>query len=407
MNRKFLSTALTALVLGVFSAHATSPAMATPAPAGTNGSPSDALTALFGDPVIAKGKGFEIKQSALDQIMVGAKGQAAASGQQLPPDFEVRALHLLITIQMLLQIATDADRAAGQKDADLQFTNLLKHFGTIEAFNRQLKAVGMTMEDLRAKAAQEAIAKQALKTALNVSVSDAEISSFYTGHPSDFEQPEKVHVRHLLLTTVDQATQAPLPADQVAAKRKQIDDLLRRARAGEDFATLARQYSEDPGSKDNGGEYTFPRGQMVAEFETAEFETAAFALTNNQISDVVTTKFGYHIIKLLDRTPAKTLELTSVVDGAYTFLAQEHPDYAKTLELTSVVDGVPVSESIKNYLLQQKIAKLEPDYLAKLKKTSDVEIVDAKLKADSDADEAAAAAAAAADATAPAVPDQK
>jgi hypothetical protein len=58
-------------------------------------------------------------------------------------------------------------------------------------------------------------------------------------------------------------------------------------------------------------------------------------------------------------------------------------------------------------LLQQKIAKLEPDYLAKLKKTSDVEIVDAKLKADSDADEAAAAAAAAADATAPAVPDQK
>jgi peptidyl-prolyl cis-trans isomerase C len=378
MNRKFLSTALTALVLGVFSAHATSPAMATPAPAGTNGSPSDALTALFGDPVIAKGKGFEIKQSALDQIMVGAKGQAAASGQQLPPDFEVRALHQLITIQMLLQIATDADRAAGQKDADLQFTNLLKHFGTIEAFNRQLKAVGMTMEDLRAKAAQEAIAKQALKTALNVSVSDAEISSFYTGHPSDFEQPEKVHVRHLLLTTVDQATQAPLPADQVAAKRKQIDDLLRRARAGEDFATLARQYSEDPGSKDNGGEYTFPRGQMVA-----EFETAAFALTNNQISDVVTTKFGYHIIKLLDRTPAKTLELTSVVDG------------------------VPVSESIKNYLLQQKIAKLEPDYLAKLKKTSDVEIVDAKLKADSDADEAAAAAAAAADATAPAVPDQK
>ena len=378
MNRKFLSTALTALVLGVFSAHATSPAMATPAPAGTNGSPSDALTALFGDPVIAKGKGFEIKQSALDQIMVGAKGQAAASGQQLPPDFEVRALHQLITIQMLLQIATDADRAAGQKDADLQFTNLLKHFGTIEAFNRQLKAVGMTMEDLRAKAAQEAIAKQALKTALNVSVSDAEISSFYTGHPSDFEQPEKVHVRHLLLTTVDQATQAPLPADQVAAKRKQIDDLLRRARAGEDFATLARQYSEDPGSKDNGGEYTFPRGQMVA-----EFETAAFALTNNQISDVVTTKFGYHIIKLLDRTPAKTLELTSVVDG------------------------VPVSESIKNYLLQQKIAKLEPDYLAKLKKTSDVEIVDAKLKADSDADEAAAAAAAAADATDPAVPDQK
>jgi parvulin-like peptidyl-prolyl isomerase len=237
----------------------------------------------------------------------------------------------------------------------------------MEAFTRQLKAVGMTLDDLRNKASQEAVAKEALKRVLNVAVTDAEISSFYTSHPSDFEQPEKVHVRHILLMTSDPTTKAPLSADQVAAKRKQMDDLLKRARAGEDFAALARQYSEDPGSKDNGGEYTFPRGQMVA-----EFEAAAFALTNNQVSDVITTQYGYHIIKLLDRIPAKTDDLTTVIDG------------------------VTVSDSIKNYLIQQKITKAAPDYLNKLKKTSEVQIVDAKLKADADAEEAAAAAAAAA-----------
>ena len=70
-----------------------------------------------------------------------------------------------------------------------------------------------------------------------------------------------------------------------------------------------QQYSEDPGSKDNGGELpAFPRGQMVP-----EFEAAAFSLTNNQISDVVTTQYGYHIIQLLGKTPAKKLALTDKV----------------------------------------------------------------------------------------------
>jgi peptidyl-prolyl cis-trans isomerase C len=368
-NRNFFTAAVAAMVFGVISAQATSPT-----PETTNANPTDAMTSLFGDPVIAKGKGFEIKQSALDQIMVGAKGQAAAAGQQLPPDFEVRALNQLITIQLLLQTATDADKVVGQADAEVEYTNLLKHFGSLDAFNRQLEAVGMTMADLRAKSVQEAVAKAALKRALNVAVTDDEIKSFYKLHPSDFEEPEQVHVRHLLLTTLDSATQQPLPADQIAAKRKAIDALLVRARGGDDFAALAKQYSEDPGSKDNGGEYTFPRGQMVP-----EFEAAAFALTNNQISDVVTTKYGFHIIKLLDRTPAKTVDLTTVKDG------------------------VSVSDSIKNYLLQQKISKSAPDYLTKLKASSDVQVLDANLKAESDAAEAAAAAAAAAP---PAAPEQ-
>jgi peptidyl-prolyl cis-trans isomerase C len=324
------------------------------------------MTSLFGDPVIVKGKGFEIKQSALDQIMVGAKGQAAAAGQPLPPDIQGRALNQLIAIQVLLQTATDADKAEGQKSADLQYTNLLKRFGSPEAFDRQLKVVGLTMADWRAKSLQDAVAAAALKRALYVEIPGTEVTNFFKGHPSDFEEPEKVHVRHLLIMTIDPATKEPLPDDQITSKRKIIDGLLVRARAGEDFADLARQYSEDPGSKDTGGEYTFAHGQMVP-----EFETAAFALTNNQVSEVVKTQYGFHIIKLLDRTPARTLDLTTVNDG------------------------VTVAESIKNYLLQQKVSKGTPDYLAKLKTTSDIQILDATLKAQCAAADAAAAAAAA------------
>jgi parvulin-like peptidyl-prolyl isomerase len=167
-----------------------------------------------------------------------------------------------------------------------------------------------------------------------------------------------VHVRHILSLTMDPVTRAPLSPDQQQAKRKQIDDLLKRIRGGADFAALAKQYSEDPASKDNGGEMpAFPRGQMAP-----EFEAAAFSLTNNQVSDVITTAYGYHIIKLLDKTPAKR------------------------------VDYATVAAKIKDFLTQQKTEKLAPAYLEKLRKAADVQILDADLKA------AAAAAAAAANA---------
>jgi parvulin-like peptidyl-prolyl isomerase len=360
IKHKFFTTALIALVLGMVSSRATSPA---PALTGTNVSPTDAMTALFGDPVIAKGNGFTIKRSALDQIMTGAKAQAVASGQMVPAGFEAHALNQLITIQLLLQKATDADRADGYKEADTQFTNILNHYGSADAFARQLKAVGMTIDQLRTKARDEAVAKAALKNALNVLVTDAEVKAFYTDHPGDFEEAEKVHVRHILLMTIDPATKQPLPADQVAAKRKQIDDLLKRARGGEDFAALAKQYTEDTASKESGGEYTVARGQTVA-----EFEAAAFALTNGQISDVVTSQFGFHIIKLLDRIPAKKVGLADQVPGS---------DHA-------------VAEDIKTYLMNQKIGKLAPDFVDKLKKSASVEIVDAGLKAEMDAADAEA-----------------
>jgi peptidyl-prolyl cis-trans isomerase C len=347
------------LILGLVSAQAATENAAAPAaPAaapGTNAAPTDAMTALFGDPAVAKGKGFEIKRSELDQVVTAAKANAAAAGQGLPSGFEMQILNQLIYIQVLQQLATDADRAEGKQEAQIQFTNIIKHFGSEEAFQRQLKAVNMTVDQLLNKAISEATAKAALRRQLNVNVTDAEAMEYYTNHPSDFEQPELVHARHLLLLTIDQSTHQPLPADQIAAKRKQIDDLRKRLAAGEDFATLAKQYSEDPGSKEEGGELSpFPREKMVP-----AFSTAAFSLPTNQVSEVVTTEYGFHLIKVIDKTPAKTLEFSTV------------------------------SDDLKKMLAQQKMAKLAPPYIEKLKKTYDVEIIDPSLKAMADAMDAA------------------
>jgi peptidyl-prolyl cis-trans isomerase C len=344
--------------------------------AGTNANPDATMTALFGDPVIAKGKGFEIKQSELDQVLVGLRAAAAARNQTIPPDqmtlIEGQMLNRLIQIQLLLQEANDADRAQGKKMVDLQMSVLLEHAGSQEALDHQFKALGMTADELRGRLTQEATAQSVLERELGVTVTDAEIKKFYEDHPEEFEQPEMVHVRHIVLSTVDPTTGQPLPADQQALKRKQIDDLLKRARKGEDFSKLATQYSEDPGSKEKGGELNaFPRGTPGV---PPEFEAAAFSLTNNQISDVVTSQYGYHIIQLLDKTPAKKLALTDKV----------------TL---SDKTTMTVADSIKKEIIQEKTVKLAPAYLDNLKKAAGVEITDADLKAAAAAAEASAASA--------------
>ena len=356
-----LSIALAALVLNARAAteNAAMPATAT--------NSADAMTALFGDPDIVKGDGFTIKRSELDQVVSSAKANAAAQNQQLPAGFEAGVLDQLISIHLLLQKATDEDRAAGKKEADLQYAALIKRFGSEAAFQRQLLAVGMTVNELKAKAAQEATAKAVLTRLLKVTVTDAELRDYYTNHPADFEVPETARVQHILLMTVDPSTRppTPLPTNTIAMKREQIDGLLKRARSGEDFAALARQYSEDPGSKDNGGELPeFPKGQMLP-----EFEAAAFSLTNNQISDVVTTVYGFHIIKLLSIKPAHTLTL-----------AEKSPS-----------TNLTIADELREALSNGKIRKLTPDYVKQLRADDHVEILDANLKSEEDALTAAAA----------------
>jgi len=323
---------------------------ATPAAANTNVNLDATMTALFGNPVIARGKGFEIKQSDLDEVMTGIKAAAAMRNQSIPPEqvkmIENEMLNRLIQVQLLLQQTTDADRAEGQKLADLQMKTLLERAGSQEALNRQFMALGMSMDQLRKRLVQEGTAQAALVRQLKITVTDAEARQFYDDHPAEFEQPEMVHIEQIFMGIHDPTTGTEFSDDNKAAKKKQLEDILKRARAGEDFKKLVMQYSEDPTSKEKGGDYTIARGQTLP-----EFEAAAFSLNTNQISDVVTTTGGYHVIKLLEKLPAKKLDFASVTDN------------------------------LKKALIQQKSAKLAPAYLAALRKQGGVEILDPDLKA--------------------------
>ena len=319
------------------------------------------MTALFGDPVIVKGKGIEIKQSQLDSVASNLKEMFAARGLAAPPNVEGQALEALIFQQLILSKATEADKAGGQQqfNVSLQKLKTNQHL-TDEQLNqtleKQLVLRGQTRSQWEKQNIDQATIPIVLERELNISVTDVEAMEYYTNHPADFEQPEKVRLCDILLLTLNPTTGTPLPLDDQQAKRKKIDDLLKRVRNGENFTNLAAQYSEDPNSKDNNGEMPLiSRDQM-----SPELAAAAYSLTNNQVSDVIEMSFGYYIVKLLDKVPAKKL------------------DYAT------------VAGDLKDALKRQKITLQAPAYLQKLKQASSVEILDPRLNAMEMAVEAAA-----------------
>ena len=168
----------------------------------------------------------------------------------------------------------------------------------------------------------------------HVTITDEQLKQFYDQNGEQFERPETVRAAHILLSTRDAVTGQEVSEETKKERKQQIDRILERAKKGEEFAALAREYSEDPGSKNTGGEYTFARGQ----FRNPEFENAAFALKTNEISGVVTTAFGYHIIKLYEKMPAQKLELAKVKDDLKDGLSRREvqekllPDYLKSLK---------------------------------------------------------------------------
>jgi len=303
---------------------------------------------LFADEIVAQGVGVKVTRASLDEALITIKASAAARGQRIPQQamrsLEAQVLSRLIGMQILNQNATEADKKAGAESAQRQFDAMKTAAGSDENFDRQLKTVGLTRDELLNKMTAEATADAILRRELKVDVTDADVKKFYDDNPGKFEKPELVRAAHILIGTRD-ADGGDMSDEKKKEQLALAEKILKRARDGEDFGKLAAEFSEDPGSKDKGGEYTFPRGQMVP-----EFESVAFSQSTNQISDVVTTQFGYHIIKTLEKMPASKVELSEA------------------------------SDDIRKYLENRQMQKQIPAYMDKLEKQAKVEILDPDLK---------------------------
>src|SRR5262249_5626167 len=149
---------------------------------------------------------------------------------------EQQILDQLINVQLLKAKATDADRAAGKAAAEKRFNDVKTKLGSDDALKRQLTLMGATQDEVLRKWTEAMTAEAVLKRELKINISDADAKKYYDENPAKFEQPEMVRASHILLSTRDLTTGTELSDDKKAAKRKEMEGLLKRARAGEDFA---------------------------------------------------------------------------------------------------------------------------------------------------------------------------
>jgi peptidyl-prolyl cis-trans isomerase C len=295
--------ALISLLVLPASAAGQAPAPA-PAPA-----PADPAVKPIVEPlpdVVARVNGEAISKGDLEEAMTQVQARA---GQPIPADQRdkiVRAiLDQLISFRLLRQESTSRNVAVPDSDLEARITEIKSQFKSDEAFTQVLAEQKLTPETLRANLREGMQIDQMIDAEVNAraAVTPEQVEAFYTGNPGEFQRAERIRASHILVRIAPDADAAT--KEQARTK---VADLLTQVRAGGDFAALAKQHSDDPGSGPGGGDLGFfERGQMVG-----PFEEAAFGLMPGQTSEVIETQFGLHIIRLEEKQAAGAVPLSEV-----------------------------------------------------------------------------------------------
>ena len=256
--------------------------------------------------VVARVNGEAINRAALEEAVSEVEARA---GQPMPADQRDRVLRAvldqLIGYRLLVQETAARKTAVPDADVEARIGQIRSQFPSEEIFQQQLQQRKMTLEQLRVdtRASLQITALLQAELDAKTAVTPEQVNDFYVKNPAAFQQGERVKASHILVRVEANAD----PAEREKARAKAAG-LLADVKAGKDFAALAKQYSDDPGSGAQGGDLGyFQRGQMVP-----PFEQAAFALSVGQTSDLVTSDFGFHIIRVTDKQPGRTQTLDEV-----------------------------------------------------------------------------------------------
>jgi len=263
-----------------------------PAWAGTTASPDDKMAVVNGTVITRKELNREIKIF---------KDQLARSGNQIP-DLQLEAikpkiLESLVEQELLLQESRKKGVTVLPEEVEKQFSTVRNRYPTKEEFIEAITRIDLTEDELRKKISKIFAINLFVNNQIidKITVTDEEAKSYYDSHRDIVKQPAQVKAS-LILIKLD------LSADKekTAAAEKKIKIIQEKLEAGEDFAELAKQYSEDPSSVKGGDLGYFSRGQTMK-----SIEDIAFALKPNDVSDGVQTPIGLQIIKVFDKKPEK------------------------------------------------------------------------------------------------------
>jgi peptidyl-prolyl cis-trans isomerase C len=266
--------------------------------------------------VLARVNGESVKKADLDRLI---KNMELSANQPIPAERrdEIlrRALDQLVTYAVLSQEIRARKVTVTDAEIDSNLKQMQSQFPNEGEFKKALTARGMTIEKLRSDARIDLGINRMMETELagTPPPTDVQVREFYDKNPDKFKQDEAIRASHILIPADEKADDATKKQ-----ARAEIDDILKQLKGGADFAELAKKYSKD-GSAAQGGDLNFfPKGQMVP-----AFDQAAWALKPGEISGVVTTPYGYHIIKLTERRPASTVPFEQVSPRIKEYLTEQ------------------------------------------------------------------------------------
>lgn len=249
------------------------------------------------DSVVAVVNDGVIMRSELDDRIAQVQGQAQSRGESLPAgeQLESQVLERMVVEEIQLQMARDANLSVDDTELNRQVRSIAESNNmTLEEFADAVEADGMTLASVRDNVRREMLLRQVQQRQVGsrVNISDSEVDrllSQQTGQSGEQSVVPEIRARHILIELTPNRDE-----EQARAKAQEASQRLAQ---GDDFATVAREISDDDGSALNGGDLGWLRpGQTVPAFEEAMRE-----LSVNQVSEPVRSQFGYHIIEVLER----------------------------------------------------------------------------------------------------------
>ena len=268
-------------------------------------------------PVVARINGEEITRADLERAIRGVETQV---NQKVPGDKRdgvIRGvLERVINYRLMLQEARARGIEVAPSEIDAQMTALARRFPNAQAMREALIVRGVTIESLRADARRDLrVAKLvADETGEELSVPQEDVRRFYDQNQDRFKQPEAARAAHIFVRLPEGAD------DKVKnAMRVRAESIMRLAKRGDDFAELARNYSEDRATGERGGDLGwFGRGTTPK-----PFDDVVFSLQPGDIGGLAVTDDGFHIVKVYDRRAARVQPYAEVESDLATFLLRQ------------------------------------------------------------------------------------
>ncbi|MEO5822602.1 MAG: peptidylprolyl isomerase [Vicinamibacteraceae bacterium] len=292
------------------------PAPAGPAAPGQPGAEKPKPVPAVLPQVLATVNGQNVGREELEAAVKDAESRA---GRPVPPTERDTVYRGLLDRVILFKLLASEAKVRGitvtPQEITERIAQIKQQFPTEAEFQKELTKRHTTMAQLEDEQRRDLVNAKTIEAevAPKLAVTDQDLDAFYKSNPDQFKEPETVRASHIL---VGVAKDAAPPAKDAA--KAEAEGLLKRAKSGEDFAALAKQYSKDSVSAAVGGDLNyFPKGQMVP-----AFDAAAFAMKPGEISPLIETEFGFHIIKLTDRRIGRVVPLAEVKDRLTEFLKQ-------------------------------------------------------------------------------------